>query len=52
MLALWQSNWGELFHRGSFTQTGFDALRHTTSSPTGLLGVGLDGKSSRRMIAF
>jgi hypothetical protein len=34
------------------TQTGFDALTYTTSPPTGLLGVGLGGDSSPRMIAF
>ena len=36
----------------SFTQTGFGALTYTTSPPTGLLGVGLGGDSSPRMIAF
>jgi hypothetical protein len=35
----------------SFTQTGFGALTYTTSPPTGLLGVGLGGDSSPRMIA-
>jgi hypothetical protein len=35
-----------------FTQTGFGALTYTTSPPTGLLGVGLGGDSSPRMIAF
>ncbi len=35
-----------------FTQTGFGALSYTTSPPTGLLGVGLGGDSSPRMIAF
>jgi len=35
-----------------FTQTGFGALTNTTSPPTGLLGVGLGGDSSPRMIAF
>ena len=35
-----------------FTQTGFGALTYTTSPPTGLLGVGLGGDSSSRMIAF
>ncbi|MGB8886515.1 MAG: hypothetical protein WCC87_07305 [Candidatus Korobacteraceae bacterium] len=35
-----------------FTQTGFGALTSTTSPPTGLLGVGLGGDSSPRMIAF
>ncbi len=34
------------------TQTGFGALAYTTSPPTGLLGVGLGGDSSPRMIAF
>jgi len=34
------------------TQTGFGALTWTTSPPTGLLGVGLGGDSSPRMIAF
>jgi hypothetical protein len=34
------------------TQTGFGALTYTTSPPTGLLGVGLGGDSSSRMIAF
>ncbi len=34
------------------TQTGFGALTSTTSPPTGLLGVGLGGDSSPRMIAF
>jgi hypothetical protein len=34
------------------TQTGFGALSYTTSPPTGLLGVGLGGDSSPRMIAF
>jgi hypothetical protein len=34
------------------TQTGFGALTYTTSPPTGLLGVGLGGDSSPRMIAF
>jgi len=34
------------------TQTGFGALTYTTSPPTGLLGVGLGGDSSARMIAF
>jgi hypothetical protein len=33
------------------TQTGFGALTYTTSPPTGLLGVGLGGDSSPRMIA-
>jgi hypothetical protein len=35
----------------SSTQTGFGALSYTTSPPTGLLGVGLGGDSSPRMIA-
>ncbi len=34
------------------TQTGFGALSYTTSPPTGLLGVGLGGDSSPRMIGF
>ena len=34
------------------TQTGFGALNYPTSPPTGLLGVGLGGDSSPRMIAF
>ncbi|MFZ0359841.1 MAG: hypothetical protein WAL58_05350, partial [Terriglobales bacterium] len=34
------------------TQNGFGALTSTTSPPTGLLGVGLGGDSSPRMIAF
>jgi hypothetical protein len=34
------------------TQTGFGAFSYTTSPPTGLLGVGLGGDSSPRMIAF
>jgi hypothetical protein len=34
------------------TQTGLGALTYTTSPPTGLLGVGLGGDSSPRMIAF
>ena len=34
------------------TQTGFGAFTYTTSPPTGLLGVGLGGDSSPRMIAF
>jgi len=34
------------------TQTGFGALTYPTSPPTGLLGVGLGGDSSPRMIAF
>ncbi|HEX3682109.1 MAG TPA: carboxypeptidase regulatory-like domain-containing protein [Bryobacteraceae bacterium] len=36
----------------SATQTGFGALTATTSPPTGLLGVGLGGDNSPRMIAF
>jgi len=36
----------------SSTQAGFGALTYTTSPPTGLLGVGLGGDSSPRMIAF
>jgi hypothetical protein len=34
------------------TQSGFGALTYTTSPPTSLLGVGLGGDSSPRMIAF
>jgi hypothetical protein len=34
------------------TATGFGALTYATSPPTGLLGVGLGGDSSPRMIAF
>jgi hypothetical protein len=34
------------------TQTGFGTLTYTTSPPTGLLGVGLGGDSSPRMVAF
>jgi hypothetical protein len=34
------------------TQTGFGALVATTSPPTGLLGVGLGGDNSPRMIAL
>ncbi len=34
------------------TQTAFGALTYTTSPPSGLLGVGLGGDSSPRMIAF
>ncbi len=34
------------------TQTGFGALTYTVSPPTGLLGVGLGGDSSPRMVAF
>ena len=34
------------------TQTGFGALTYTTSPPTGLLGVGLGGDSTPRMVAF
>jgi hypothetical protein len=37
---------------GSATQTGFGTLTYTTSPPTGLLGVGLGGDSSPRMVAF
>ena len=33
------------------TQTGFGALTYTTSPPTGLLGVGLGGDNSPRMLA-
>jgi hypothetical protein len=34
------------------TQTGFGAITSTISPPTGLLGVGLGGDSSPRMVAF
>ena len=34
------------------TQTGFGSISHTTSPPTGLLGVGLGGDNSPRMIAL
>jgi hypothetical protein len=34
------------------TQVGFGALTYSTSPPTGLLGVGLGGDSSPRMIAL
>ena len=34
------------------TQTGFGAINSTTSPPTGLLGVGLGGDNSPRMIAI
>jgi hypothetical protein len=34
------------------TQTGFGAISYTTSPPTGLLGVGLGGDNSPRMIAL
>jgi Carboxypeptidase regulatory-like domain len=34
------------------TQTGFGALTYTTAPPTGLLGVGLGGDSSPRIIAL
>jgi hypothetical protein len=34
------------------TQTGFGALVSTTSPPTGLLGVGLGGDNSPRMVAL
>jgi hypothetical protein len=34
------------------TQTGFGALTSTTSPPTGLLGVGLGGDNSPRMVAI
>jgi hypothetical protein len=36
----------------SSTETGFGAMTYTVSPPTGLLGVGLGGDSSPRMIAF
>jgi hypothetical protein len=38
--------------RQPITQTGFGALTYTTSPPTGLLGVGLGGDNSPRMIAL
>jgi hypothetical protein len=34
------------------TQSGFGAISYTTSPPTGLLGVGLGGDSTPRMVAF
>jgi hypothetical protein len=34
------------------TQTGFGAITYATSPPTGLLGVGLGGDSTPRMVAF
>jgi hypothetical protein len=34
------------------TQTGFGAITYATAPPTGLLGVGLGGDSTVRMIAF
>ncbi|MGA3092049.1 MAG: carboxypeptidase regulatory-like domain-containing protein [Terriglobales bacterium] len=34
------------------TQAGFGAITYATSPPTGLLGVGLGGDSSPRMVAF
>ena len=34
------------------TETGFEALTYATSPPTRLLGVGLGGDGSPRMIAF
>ncbi len=34
------------------TQTGFGAFTYSTSPPTGLLGVGLGGDNSPRMVAF
>ena len=34
------------------TQTGFGAITGTTSPPTGLLGVGLGGDNTPRMVAF
>jgi len=34
------------------TQSGFGAITSTTSPPTGILGVGLGGDSTPRMIAF
>jgi Carboxypeptidase regulatory-like domain len=38
--------------RDPSTQTGFGALTYTTSPPTGMLGVGLGGDNSPRMIAL
>jgi hypothetical protein len=35
-----------------YTQYGFGAITYATSPPTGLLGVGLGGDSTPRMIAF
>ena len=47
------SQHGAGWHSGKApTQTGFGALTYTTSPPTGLLGVGLGGDSTPRMIAF
>jgi hypothetical protein len=37
---------------GSYVPTKFGTLQNTISTPTGLLGVGLGGDSSPRMIAF
>jgi hypothetical protein len=34
------------------TQTGFGAITGNTSPPTGLLGVGLGGDNTPRMVAF
>jgi len=34
------------------TQSGFGTISYTTSPPTGLLGVGLGGDSTPRMVAF
>jgi hypothetical protein len=34
------------------TQTGFGAISYATSPPTGLLGVGLGGDSTPRMVAL
>jgi len=36
----------------SGTHTGFGALVATTSPPTGLLGIGLEGDNSPRMVAL
>jgi hypothetical protein len=39
-------------HGNPSTQQGFGAITSTTAPPTGLLGVGLGGDNSPRMIAF
>lgn len=45
--------WGMRIPGKSSTQTGFGVLSYyPTSPPTGLLGVGLGGDNSPRMIAF
>src|ERR1700733_5309093 len=50
---LWASKHGARRNPGKpATQTGFGALTYTTSLPTGLLGVGLGGDRTPRMIAF